>query len=144
MFTCSAWTQSRKSNAPFIACQDTDFNSRVRHELLQSIGDYKAPWWYSPHLAVIIPFGHDHNVSYEREILFDETGGSVAIDWYPKKPELCSSINVCIFFPCLGGESKNVSSATLIFIVCRLNSLKNLRNLSKIFRSSFGHMAITP
>ena len=35
----------------FIACADTAFNNKIKTILINEIGDYKSPWWYSPHLV---------------------------------------------------------------------------------------------
>lgn len=89
-----------------VECQETDFNIRVKNNLIHSIGEYKAPWWYSPHLAVMIPFGHDYKLKYEKEILEDDDGGCVATYWFPSKPEKdIADIKFCVLLPCLGGES---------------------------------------
>lgn len=67
----------------------------------------------------MIPFGCDHSLDFDREILHHEDGSCVAIDWFPSKPEKISSSSndalpssssangykICIFLPCLGGHS---------------------------------------
>lgn len=92
----------------FVACANTPFNHRFKHFLLHQVGDFKSPWWYSPHLGTIIPFGHDHSLQFEREILHHDNGACFAVDWFPRKPSLSEDkgdIKVCIFLPCLGGHS---------------------------------------
>ena len=94
----------------FVACADSEFNLRFKQVLINEIGDYKSPWWYSPHLGTMIPFGIDHSLSFEREVLHHEDGACVAIDWFPSKPQSsldqhANPVKVCIFLPCLGGNS---------------------------------------
>ena len=93
----------------FVACAETEFNLKFKSTLLQQIGDYQSPWWYSPHLGTMIPFGVDHSLSFDREVLYHDDGSCNAIDWYPCKPPSPitpeHNLKVCIFLPCLGGNS---------------------------------------
>ena len=103
-------SEATSSSGLFVACAETEFNLKFKTILVQQIGDYQSPWWYSPHLGTMIPFGVDHSLSFEREILYHEDGACNAIDWYPCKPPTShapqnDAKKICLFLPCLGGNS---------------------------------------
>ena len=91
-----------------VECQDTQFNRRIKNELIHTIGEYKAPSWYNPHIAIMIPFGHDYRLQYEKQLLFHQDGSYATIFWYPHKPPVDSTQKkICILLPCLGGVSND-------------------------------------
>jgi hypothetical protein len=46
------------SEGLFVACSDSDANNRMKRLIHREVGDFVSPWWYSPHLGTIVPFGH--------------------------------------------------------------------------------------
>jgi hypothetical protein len=108
---CTAKVYTRKRRELFIVCQDSRFNLKVASSLSLKIGDYEPPWWYNRHFGTMIPFGYNPAITYEREI-FTEEDACFAVDWFPRKPDLDSTlgrtIKICVFYPGLGLGSQNV------------------------------------
>jgi hypothetical protein len=108
---CTAKVYTRKRRELFIVCQDSHFNLKVASSLSLKIGDYEPPWWYNRHFGTMIPFGYNPAITYEREI-FTEEDACFAVDWFPRKPDLDSTlgrtIKICVFYPGLGLGSQNV------------------------------------
>jgi hypothetical protein len=84
-----------------------EFINRVRN----NVGLYVPPWWYSAVLGILIPFGRDLPVRYEREIHYVDNDATFAVDWFPKKPvnvERPAVHKIIVFLPGLGLTSQNV------------------------------------
>jgi hypothetical protein len=64
----------------FCVFQDTPLN-RGMVSLLEDLGEYKWPVWYSALLTSAAPTLIEHATEYEREELDDGNGGCVAVDW---------------------------------------------------------------
>ena len=121
---CSFRLKSSSSKVKLdIFCQPSTFNLSAKNRIETNVGPYQPPFWYSPLLGTMVPFGHDPTVSYERE-LFSDPNVQFVVDWFPQRPpasssELNSNVNVIFFFPGLGLTSNNVSFlGCMLMIVC--------------------------
>lgn len=134
---CTAKVYKRKRRELFIVCQDSHFNLKVASSLSLKIGDYEPPWWYNRHFGTMIPFGYNPAITYEREI-FTEEDACFAVDWFPRKPDLDSTlgrtIKICVFYPGLGLGSQNV---TMFFLSYFLQVLTNAASVVVKFSPPF-------
>lgn len=96
-----------QSTSTFFAYKETRLNTWIVEKIQSNVGDYIAPWWYNSHLGSIIPFGHNPNLEYTRQ-LFDLDHTVFPVDWYPIKPDLHEKkLRICILFPGLKLTSKD-------------------------------------
>ncbi len=63
----------------------TPFNEHAVNQLKTNVGHYHPPYWYSPILGTIIPFGYDTPIVYERELKSCKIRQHY-VDWYPYRP----------------------------------------------------------
>lgn len=97
--------------------KETPVNKRIVDQITNNVGPFIPPWWYSPALGTIVPFGRSLNLDYQREVMRDHKKSSFAVDWYPYTcDEFKDSVDkLIVFLPGLGLSSQSVS---LIEINC--------------------------
>jgi hypothetical protein len=114
---------SRRKNLISFYSTKTIFNESARSRILESVGPYIPPWWYSSILGTIFAFGHDSPIDYFREVVVHDKS-SFVVDWFPNKPQSSNGIEikVILFNPGLGLSSKNVyNSPIIIFHSCLIS-----------------------
>lgn len=106
------FSDRRKSKASYYAYRETKLNKAIVNALQSNVPEYNYPWWYNSHLGSIIPFGHDPDLQYERQIFTNYDESCFAVDWYPHKPPTtltsCNeALKICLFLPGLGLSSRS-------------------------------------
>jgi predicted alpha/beta-fold hydrolase len=96
-------------NKPKLTFQKTEENEKILKscERLQNI--YYPPFYLlNPHLHTVLADlvfrSHEKEIIFEREILKDEEGGSIALDWI-KSDEISTNSPVLIVYPGVTGSS---------------------------------------
>lgn len=100
--------QNRKRELLEFFFQHSKLNNRITERIKTFVGSYSPPWWYSPHLGTIFPFGHDPQVQYVEEIFVDN-GSKFSVHWYPCKPSTNEKkeIKIILFLPGIGLTSRD-------------------------------------
>lgn len=70
----------RNFNRHFALFSPTEFNEECV-DMLETLGEYKKPGWYTPFLASAAPVLVEHHIVWERFEHEDGEGGVIAVDW---------------------------------------------------------------